>query len=190
MTASHRTHLTARLAAGSTRGRVAHRRASQRGAVAIETAGMFMVFFMVFYGLVSYSFVMLVQQGLSQAAAQGARAALRVDPLSFTAPGFSAQAQNMAKAEALAAVTSALSWAPQKVMAHLQDPAAITVSLTPQTVALNTGGSAPPQLVTTTVITVKVRYLGYATDPVIPALSIGGLAFPSLPTNLVGSATL
>lgn len=49
----------------------------QRGAVAIEFALVFVLFFMVMYGIVAYGMVFAVQHSLTQAASEGARAAVR-----------------------------------------------------------------------------------------------------------------
>ncbi|UCV15568.1 TadE/TadG family type IV pilus assembly protein [Quatrionicoccus australiensis] len=51
--------------------------AGQRGAVAIEFALVFVLFFMVMYGIVAYGMVFAVQHSLTQAASEGARAAVR-----------------------------------------------------------------------------------------------------------------
>lgn len=51
--------------------------AGQRGAVAIEFALVFVLFFMVMYGIVAYGMVFAVHHTLTQAASEGARAAVR-----------------------------------------------------------------------------------------------------------------
>jgi len=50
---------------------------AQRGAVAIEFALVFVLFFMVMYGIVAYGMVFAVQHSLTQAVSEGARAAVR-----------------------------------------------------------------------------------------------------------------
>ncbi|WP_041718037.1 TadE/TadG family type IV pilus assembly protein [Alkalilimnicola ehrlichii MLHE-1] len=52
----------------------------QRGAAAIEFALVFLLFFTVFYAIVSYTFPMLLVQQMNMAVAEGARVGLRVDP--------------------------------------------------------------------------------------------------------------
>lgn len=49
----------------------------QKGAAAIEFAFVFPVFFLVFYGIITYGIIFLAQQSITLAAAEGARAALR-----------------------------------------------------------------------------------------------------------------
>lgn len=52
-------------------------RTAQRGAVVIEFALVFVLFFMVMYGIVAYGVVFAVEHSLIQAANEGARAAVR-----------------------------------------------------------------------------------------------------------------
>lgn len=52
----------------------------QTGAVAIEFAAVFVIFFAVFYGLVSYSLPLLLMQSFNQATAEAVRRAVAVDP--------------------------------------------------------------------------------------------------------------
>ncbi|NOT17349.1 MAG: pilus assembly protein [Sulfuriferula sp.] len=52
----------------------------QRGAVAIEFALVFPIFFVLMYGIVTYSVIFLAQQSITLAAEEGARAALRYAP--------------------------------------------------------------------------------------------------------------
>ncbi|WP_188380644.1 TadE family protein [Oxalicibacterium faecigallinarum] len=51
-----------------------------KGAAAIEFALVFPLFFIVFYGILTYGMIMLAQQSITLAAAEGARAALRHVP--------------------------------------------------------------------------------------------------------------
>ena len=53
----------------------------QKGAAAIEFALVFGIFFAVFYGLISYSLPLLMLQSFNQAAAEGVRQAMSVDPV-------------------------------------------------------------------------------------------------------------
>lgn len=48
-----------------------------RGATAVEFALVFPIFFMLFYAIVAYGLVMTIQQSLTLAAAEGARAAVQ-----------------------------------------------------------------------------------------------------------------
>ncbi|MNR82739.1 TadE-like protein [compost metagenome] len=53
------------------------REKKQKGAAAIEFAFVFPVFFLIFYGIVTYGIIFVAQQSITLAAAEGARAALR-----------------------------------------------------------------------------------------------------------------
>ncbi|MCO7518920.1 MULTISPECIES: TadE/TadG family type IV pilus assembly protein [unclassified Pseudomonas] len=56
----------------------------QKGAAAIEFVAVFMVFFAVFYGLVSYALPMLMLQSFNQASSEAVRRCVAVDPSSQT----------------------------------------------------------------------------------------------------------
>lgn len=56
----------------------------QKGAAAIEFVAVFMVFFAVFYGLVSYALPMLMLQSFNQASSEAVRRCVAVDPNSQT----------------------------------------------------------------------------------------------------------
>lgn len=49
----------------------------ERGAAAVEFALVFIVFFMVLYGIISYGIIFAIRHSLTQAANEGARAAVR-----------------------------------------------------------------------------------------------------------------
>lgn len=52
----------------------------QKGAVAIEFALVFIIFFAVFYGLVSYSLPLLLMQSFNQSTAEAERRSVALDP--------------------------------------------------------------------------------------------------------------
>jgi Flp pilus assembly protein TadG len=56
----------------------------QKGAAAIEFVAVFMMFFAVFYGLVSYALPMLMLQSFNQASSEAVRRCVAVDPTSQT----------------------------------------------------------------------------------------------------------
>lgn len=57
----------------------------QKGAAAIEFVAVFMVFFAVFYGLVSYALPMLMVQSFNQAASEAVRRCVALEPDSAAA---------------------------------------------------------------------------------------------------------
>ncbi|QNH79752.1 pilus assembly protein [Pseudomonas protegens] len=65
----------------------------QKGAAAIEFAAVFVIFFAVFYGLVSYSLPLLMMQSFNQATAEAVRRAVAVDPNSAN---YATTVQNLA----------------------------------------------------------------------------------------------
>jgi Flp pilus assembly protein TadG len=167
--------------------RTSHPRAlAQRGAAGIEFAFLFTIFFGVFYAILSYAFVTLLQQGLVQAAAEGARAAVRIDRTAFKS-----EAQYKTAAETMAgdAATKALSWLPEAVRAQITGGNGITYKWTDDTVAVTTGNGS--QNVRALTINVRVTYANYAARPLLPLLSLPGLGtIPNVPTDLVGASTL
>src|ERR1700712_3005936 len=77
----------------------------QKGAVAIEFALVFVLFFAVFYGIVSYSLPLLLMQSFNQSTAEAVRRSVAVDP---SAPGYAATVQATAAAE----LNRQLAWIP------------------------------------------------------------------------------
>lgn len=77
----------------------------QKGAAAIEFAAVFVIFFAVFYGLVSYSVPLLMMQSFHQATAEALRQAVKVDP---NTPNYATTVQNLA----LAVVQAQTGWIP------------------------------------------------------------------------------
>lgn len=142
----------------------------QRGAAAIEFALLFLLFFVLFYAIVAYSLAMLVMQGLTQAAEEGVRAAIAVDPLAY---GNTAAYETAVGTTAQNRAAAALDWLPAK--AHQQV----------------VGGGQIAAGVAGGVVTVTVTYPNYATNGLVPTLTLPLIgAVPRLPTNLVGKASL
>jgi Flp pilus assembly protein TadG len=101
----------------------------QRGAAALEFGLLFLIFFAVLYGIIGYSLVMLLQQGLTHAAAEGTRAAVRLDPMRFaTVTAYQSAAEALARDAAL----NALNWLPEpsrsKVRSKVQGPGGFVAS--------------------------------------------------------------
>lgn len=162
-------------------------RASQRGAAAIEFAMLFLIFFSVFYALVSYAMAMLLIQAFNHAAAEGARSVVKLNPLAFKSQG---AYQGAVAQLAGTTVRSALDWLPDKARARLQTASAvrITFPVVNMTVPLGTGKSS---LTTATAVKVDVIYQDYTKDPLVPFLVIYGIGrVPALPDDLIGSASL
>lgn len=146
-----------------------HVRARQTGAAAIEFALLFTLFFAIFYALVSYSMAMLLQQSFTHAAAEGARAAIAVDPLVYAnTASFNSDVETRVRNT----VNNALAWLPAKARTEV----------TGENVNINWAGST---------MTVQVIYDGYADDPMLPVLSLPFIGdVPRLPEDLRGSASI
>lgn len=159
----------------------------QRGAAAIEFAILFTIFFGVFYAILSYAFVNLLYQGLIQAAAEGARSVVQLNPTSFASKSaYDTAATTLAKASA----NQALSWMPQTVKNSIsKDANGITAVVTNDNVTVNT--SSGNQVITTSSITVTVTYANYKSNPILPLIDLPLLGtIPNVPTNLAGSSSL
>jgi len=146
----------------------------QRGAAGVEFALLFIIFFTFFYAMVSYSLAMLLTQGLTQAAEEGVRAAIVVDPLAFRDEG---SYIDRVDTVVLARVTTALSWLPNKARLVVLDQGHV------QTIVTTNAGIKT--------VTVTVTYPNYSTNGLIPTLRLPKIGeVPRMPTNLVGMASL
>lgn len=144
-------------------------RPSQRGGVVIEFAPLFILFFGIFYATFSYGLAMLIQQALIYTAAEGARAAIKVEPAAYTSiASYQNAARNVVRTQA------------EKDLAWMSDAlrSKITSGIT---VSWSSSGT----------MQVRVRYAGYGQEPLLPVLTLPGIgAIPNLPDDLVGTATL
>ncbi len=158
---------------------------SQRGTSGVEFALLFPIFFGVFYAILSYAFITLLYQGLTQAAADGARAAIQVNPTAFATQ---ASYETAVKTLASNAAQQALSWLPQTVRDKIA-AGGVTYAFAnaTTTVATSTGNA----VVVTQSITVKVTYPSYNNNPILPLLDLPLVGkIPDVPNALVGSSTL
>jgi Flp pilus assembly protein TadG len=147
---------------------------SQQGAVAIEFAFLFMLFFVLFYAIVSYSTAMLLQQSFAHAAAEGARSALAVNPLSYTSTG-DYQTSGV-EPRIRNVVGQVLSWLPTKAKTHVLG---------------GNNGNVQVTFGANNLVTVTVLYPNYNSDPLIPAINLPVFGqIPRLPPNLTGMATV
>lgn len=146
----------------------------QRGAAAVEFAVVFLVFFALFYGIVSYALAFMLMQGFSFAANEGARAAIAVDRLAYSSDAD--YLENGVKPRVREVVSDTLSWLPGKALA-----AAVGAGGSKVSVAFDAQGA----------VKVEITYPGYTADPLIPVLSLPGMgAIPRLPENLTGVSVI
>ena len=134
-------------------------------------AVIFLLFFALVYGLISYSIPLLMLQSFNDAAAVGARAAIAVDP---SDAGYESLAEARARDELLAR----LDWMPAAWRANLQPCAG--------------NGQYADYVSATSRIEVCVQYpYGDPGKAIIPVLSFPGIgAIPNLPQTLKASANL
>lgn len=138
----------------------------QKGAAAIEFALVFVFFFAVLYGLVSYSLPFLLVQSFHSATAEAVRRCLAVDP---TASGYSANLTTLARS----VVSQQLAWMPAALKFD------INADMTP---AYNAS---------TGTLTVSISYDTSKIKSVIPVLVLpGGLMIPNLPATLTAQSSL
>jgi Flp pilus assembly protein TadG len=146
---------------------------SQKGAVAIEFMMLFMIFFALFYAMVNYAMVMLMQSAFVHAAEEGARAAIAVDRLAFVNNG--AYLSNGVDPKVRSVVGDALNWLPAK----------------PKNKVLGAGNSQVQLSMNGNQLTVSVVYSGYAADPLIPMLTLPIIGqIPKVPADLAGKAVI
>lgn len=143
--------------------------ATQRGAVVLEFVPFFILLLGIFYATFSYGMIMLVQQALTYTAAEGARAAVKVEPAGYpNVAAYQAAAREVVRNQA----TNDLGWMSDPLRSKILS--GITVSWQPS-------GT----------MEVRVRYQNYASDPLLPVMNLPGIgAIPPLPDDLVGTATL
>lgn len=136
--------------------KIRRRRGDDRGSVAVEFALILPVFLMLVYAGIAFGVAMSARATLTEAAADGARAAIG---------GTSATYQSMAAGQAKTAIDASLPSA--------DTAGAITISTpTPVTPCPHSGSS------TSTCVTVAITY-NYAAHPLIPNLPGMGVVMPS-----------
>ena len=136
----------------------------QKGAVAIEFALVFIIFFAVFYGLVSYSLPLLLMQSFNQSTAEAVRRSVALDP---GTANFDTAVRTVATNE----LTRQLAWI----------PAALNFNVATDASATYTGG----------VLTVTINYPTSKLNQVLPFLVLPGIgSVPNLPATLTARSSL
>ncbi|MFJ3377250.1 TadE/TadG family type IV pilus assembly protein [Pseudomonas sp. NPDC086112] len=136
----------------------------QKGAVAIEFALVFIIFFAVFYGLVSYSLPLLLMQSFNQSTAEAVRRSVALDP---STANYDTAVRNIATNE----LTRQLAWI----------PAALNFNVATDASATYTGG----------VLTVTINYPTSKLNQVLPFLVLPGIgSVPNLPATLTARSSL
>lgn len=146
---------------------------TQNGSVAVEFVMLFLLFFTLFYAMVNYAMVMLMQSAFVHAAEEGARAAIAVDRLAYA--NSLAYLSNGVDPRVRNVVGNSLNWLPAK----------------PKTKVLGTGNSRIQLSMNGNQLTVRVVYSDYASDPLMPMLTLPIIGqIPKVPTDLAGTAVI
>ena len=136
----------------------------EKGAAAIEFSLVFVVFFAVFYGVVSYSLPLLLMQSFNHSTAEAVRRSVALDPTVFPAT-YTQDVQN----RALSVMSDQLAWVPRALKGSLNQQ------------AVYSGG----------VLTVTVSLPASALSAIMPVLVLpGNIKVPSLPTTLTAQSSL
>ena len=138
----------------------------QKGAVAIEFALVFLIFFTVFYGMVSYCLPLLMVQSFHEATAEALRRSVAVDPVA-AGSGYTNQVQTTA----VQAAATRLTWI----------PSSFNFNAANNITALYSGG----------ILKVTITYPTSQLRNVLPFLVLPGIGtVPSLPANLTVISSL
>lgn len=136
----------------------------QKGAVAIEFALVFIIFFAVFYGVVAYSLPLLLVQSFNQSTAEAVRRSVALDT---NTPGYATAVTTVATAE----LTRQLAWI----------PTALNFNVATDATATFVGG----------VLVVSISYPTSKLSQVIPFLNLPGIgSVPNLPATLTARSSL
>lgn len=125
---------------------------------------MFVIFFAVFYGLVSYSLPLLLMQAFTQSTAEAVRRSVALDP---STANYATVIQSVARNE----LALRLAWL----------PAALNFNATTDTTITYVGG----------LLTVRINYPTSKLNQALPFLVLPGIGtVPNLPANLTASSSL
>ncbi len=147
----------------------------QNGAAAIEAALMFVIFFTLFYAIVSYSLPLLMVQAFNHAAASGARAGVAIEPADFSDTTSYIQSGVIPRVREV--VGDTLSWLPASA----------------NTIVLGSNNNNVNVIFdqATGLLNVTVSFPNYRENPLIPILTLPGIGdVPRLPEDLTGTASV
>lgn len=138
----------------------------QKGAAAIEFALVFVIFFAVLYGVLSYSLPLLLMQSFNHSTAEAARRSVAVDPAALNDAAYKKAVEDVAKS----VLTEQLKWVPTGLSGSISKTADYNI--------------ASKQLL----VTVSVPAVALAT--LMPVLKLGTITVPDLPTTLQAQSSL
>ena len=135
----------------------------QKGAAAIEFALVFVIFFAVLYGVLSYSLPLLLVQSFNNSTAEAVRRSVAVDP-TLAADAYEKKVVEVAKG----VLDDKLGWVPKAVAPSLV-----------KTVLYDAG-----------VLTVTVELKSDKLAALMPVLKLGTISVPQLPTTLTAQSSM
>lgn len=135
----------------------------QKGAAAIEFALVFMIFFAVLYGVLSYSLPLLLLQSFNNATAEAVRRSVAVDP-TLEAEAYKGKVVEVANK----VLADKLTWVPPALS-----------GLISKTAEYKAG-----------VLTVTVSLSATDLNTILPVLKLGSITVPSLPDKLVSKSEI
>ncbi|HEY0914036.1 MAG TPA: TadE family protein [Solimonas sp.] len=157
----------------------------QRGATAVEYALVFPVFFLLFYGMLSYGVIFMMRLNLQHSAEEGARAALRHQRLpSGNSESPPPSQLELRRRQAEVAATRHSSWINAWKPGLLQ----IQARICPADAAIDNAAQCPPGSSATNcdllpgcqvVVTMSYPYAAHANGPALPPLPGFGLMIPN-----------
>ncbi|WJF91398.1 pilus assembly protein [Paraburkholderia bonniea] len=127
-----------------------------RGSTAVEFAMIFPLFFLILYGVVTFSLIFVAQQSLTLAAEEGARAALNYQKAKDVPTALAARAS-----AACSAATGTVGWLAGRYASCVATPAACASNAAMQCVQ----------------VTLTYNYAG---KPLVPTLPLLSLALPAV----------
>lgn len=144
---------------------------NQQGAVAIEFALLFVLFFAIFHALVSYAIVFFLQAAFLHAAEEGARAAIAVDRAAYA--NNASYLNDGVLPRVRTTVGEVLDWLPDNTKLKV----------------LGAGNSLVQVTLVDNQLTVNVIYTDYRNDPLVPILFLPIVGqVPLVPDDLSGTA--
>lgn len=146
---------------------------AQHGAIAIEFVMLFLILFTLFYAMVNYAIVMMMQSAFVHAAEEGARAAIAVDRLTY--PNNGSYLSNGVDPRVRTVVANSLDWLPTILKNRV----------------LGSGNDRVQLAMNGNQLTVRIVYSSYAADPLLPLLTLPIIGqIPRLPADLAGQAVI
>jgi Flp pilus assembly protein TadG len=137
---------------------------TQKGAAAIEFAAVFVIFFAVFYGLVSYSLPLLMMQSFNAATSEAVRRSVALSPATLNYG-------TVVQTQARSVLSTQLSWMPSALAFSPTDDATVTYAAG--------------------LLTVRIDYPKRKLAQVLPFLTLPLIGeVPNLPTTLSAQASL